>query len=74
MCFLVNVYAPQDRHKRKAWDFIISFMNNHMVNSSFLAIRSHEERYGMEYCKRTTYDFNNFIIDADLFDVPMGGW
>lgn len=48
-------------------------MNNHMVNSSFLAIRSHEERYGMEYCKRTTYDFNNFIIDADLFDVPMGG-
>ncbi|XP_023738902.1 uncharacterized protein LOC111886893 [Lactuca sativa] len=77
-CIMFNVYAPQDaRKKRELWQYLISYMSK--VNGAFIVfgnfnvVRSFNERCGSLFCASQATDFNQFIYEAYLFDIPMEG-
>ncbi|GJT52967.1 RNA-directed DNA polymerase, eukaryota [Tanacetum coccineum] len=77
-CFLMNVYAPQLRSQKKLlWIFIHSFMQNNVgefiVFGDFNDVRHAHERQGTTFCSYIATDFNKFITDSNLFDIPLGG-
>lgn len=76
--FLVNIYAPQDRRKKK-WSgiFLSSFMSSNvgefLLFGDFNVVRYPNERSGSVFCQIEDDDFNNFIANSDLTDVKMRG-
>ncbi|XP_071730763.1 uncharacterized protein [Rutidosis leptorrhynchoides] len=77
-CFLINVYAPQSRiRKRCLWDYITSFVSSNaghfIVFGDFNTVRNPQERFGAHFSNTEAVDFNNFIASSNLLDIPMGG-
>ncbi|GJV52409.1 RNA-directed DNA polymerase, eukaryota, reverse transcriptase zinc-binding domain protein [Tanacetum coccineum] len=52
-------------------------MNNnrghHLIFGDFNEVRHSSERIGTEFNSSATISFNNFIRDAQLWDIPLGG-
>ncbi|KAK1347753.1 hypothetical protein POM88_055030 [Heracleum sosnowskyi] len=73
----VNIYAPQEpREKREVWKALsIEFMKDELDPVCFMgdfnAIRSIEERKDCSYRRADTHDFNKFIKDLNLLEIPM---
>ena len=76
-CCLVNVYAPQGRQqKREFWSAIRQLIQrcaeNCIVFGDFNAVTNVNERRGTVFCPLIASDFNAFIYEAGLVDIPMG--
>ncbi|GJV14196.1 RNA-directed DNA polymerase, eukaryota, reverse transcriptase zinc-binding domain protein [Tanacetum coccineum] len=77
-CFMINVYAPQDDSKKeKLWNDIFDFMNSnrghHLIFGDFNVVRFASERFGTAFNHASANVFNQFIRDAHLWDIPLGG-
>ncbi|PWA38384.1 cytochrome P450 [Artemisia annua] len=77
-CLMIVVYAPQDvTSKRSLWirlnNLVLSFQAASIVLGDFNEVRFESERLGSTFCKYGGKMFNDFIINTDLVDLPMGG-
>ncbi|XP_071699441.1 uncharacterized protein [Rutidosis leptorrhynchoides] len=77
-CFIINIYAPQSRAKKKRlWDYITSFMGanvgNYIIFGDFNVVRFSHERYAPHFNPNDSVDFNSFITSCSLIDIPLGG-
>ncbi|GJW04159.1 RNA-directed DNA polymerase, eukaryota, reverse transcriptase zinc-binding domain protein, partial [Tanacetum coccineum] len=77
-CFMINVYAPQeDRKKETLWNKILEFMNinqgHYIIFGDFNVVRYASERIGTVFNPSSANVFNQFIRDAHLWDIPLGG-
>lgn len=75
--FLV-IYAPQGAEcKRIIWDNLLQIINSFqgecVLMGDFNEVRDETERFGTIFNSNTVRSFNNFIEQADLSDVSMGG-
>lgn len=75
---MVVVYAPQEANKkRKLWKEISNLLSSYdilsIVLGDFNEVRSGNERLGSSLCLHGTRRFNEFISQAGLCDLPMGG-
>ncbi|XP_023758756.1 uncharacterized protein LOC111907189 [Lactuca sativa] len=76
--YMVNIYAPQGVwEKFDLWQYLKDFKRrnggNYMFFGDFNVVREGTERMGSVLCPITTSDFNDFIDDMGLIDVPMIG-
>lgn len=76
--FMVNVYAPQDENRKKSlWEYLNQFMARnkgvYFIFGDFNTARCEFERCVSVFSQRVVDDYNNFIWENDLIDVPMGG-
>ncbi|CAI9264957.1 unnamed protein product [Lactuca saligna] len=75
----VNVYAPNDPGRRKLlWAELENILNAHsnsrwVIFGDFNEVRSECERLGSSFCISSANHFNNFISNAGLIDLQMGG-
>lgn len=72
-CYIFNVYAPQDKQKKKElWNYMTMFMSqnqgDYIVFGDFNVVRVPTERYGSIFCPGSADDFNSFIVDTRLID------
>lgn len=77
-CTLINVYASHDaRKKQDLWAYLILIMANNkgsfIVIGDFNVVWSASERLGSGFSSSPASDFNNFIFEAALVDIPMDG-
>ncbi|GKE94254.1 RNA-directed DNA polymerase, eukaryota, reverse transcriptase zinc-binding domain protein, partial [Tanacetum coccineum] len=77
-CFMLNVYAPQDdRKKQELWRLILQFMTsnpgNYFIFGDFNVVRYASERIGSSFNNRSANDFNQFLNEGSLYDLPLGG-
>ncbi|GJS97372.1 RNA-directed DNA polymerase, eukaryota [Tanacetum coccineum] len=77
-CYMINVYAPQDDGKKETlWNEITEFMNvnrgHHLIFGDFNVVRYASERLGTVFNHASANVFNQFIRDAQLWDIPLGG-
>lgn len=75
---IVNVYAPNDNHRRRLlWIELQDLKNSYMGQWIFLGdfndIRFSHERNSNTFCPLNTGLFNDFIFSAGLLEYPMGG-
>ncbi|XP_071687386.1 uncharacterized protein [Rutidosis leptorrhynchoides] len=76
--YMINVYTPQDAApKASLWlvifDFVLNHMGYFMIFGDFNVVRFEVERSGSEFLLSVENDFNSFIDNANLVDVPLGG-
>nr|GEY20786.1 RNA-directed DNA polymerase, eukaryota, reverse transcriptase zinc-binding domain protein [Tanacetum cinerariifolium] len=77
-CFMVNIYGPHDPlAKIKLWNRIRDFMETKMGKYSLFGdmneVRNAQERVGFIFSRKEAEVSNNFIIDSNLTDIPLGG-
>ncbi|XP_071738877.1 uncharacterized protein [Rutidosis leptorrhynchoides] len=77
-CYLINIYAPQQRLKKnRLWDYLSTYMSNNsgefILFGDFNVVRAAHEREGSIFCPLTAGDFNNFISNSNLVEVPLCG-
>lgn len=78
---LLSVYAPCERNnKLDCWEEISGALESHngglyCVMGDFNSICAEDERKGVQTNSRSAEidDFNNFILEAALIDLPMAG-
>lgn len=63
--------------KKRLWDYFSNFMRSnvgeYIIFGDFNVVRDDNERSGSVFCQAEANEFNNFLIDMELVDVPMGG-
>ncbi|PWA73265.1 RNA-directed DNA polymerase, eukaryota [Artemisia annua] len=74
----VAVYGPHDpRDKRMVWEYLTHVINqwngNVVVMGDFNEVRFKSDRFGSIFNVQGADDFNSFIEDAGLEEVPLGG-
>ncbi|CAI9294636.1 unnamed protein product [Lactuca saligna] len=74
----VSVYAPQGTDsKRQLWGEIGQLMNScsgeFVLMGDFNEVRDESECMGSQFHPASTRIFNQFIEDANLFDIALGG-
>ncbi|GKC44044.1 RNA-directed DNA polymerase, eukaryota [Tanacetum coccineum] len=72
------VYAPHDvRDKRLLWDYLSHVSNQWagevVMMGDFNEVRYKSDRFGSNFNAHDADIFNNFIINAGLEEVPLGG-
>ncbi|GJV36141.1 RNA-directed DNA polymerase, eukaryota, reverse transcriptase zinc-binding domain protein [Tanacetum coccineum] len=75
---MLNVYAPRDdRKKHELWRLILQFMafkpGNYFIFGDFNVVRYAYERSGSSFNSRSSNDFNQFLNEGSLYDLPLGG-
>ncbi|GKE96433.1 UBN2 domain-containing protein, partial [Tanacetum coccineum] len=78
-CFMIIVYAPQDMNAKCAlWNRLVDLIRNFqdicIVLGDFNEVRYAIERIDSTFCKKVAEFFNSFIYNAELIDLPMGGF
>ncbi|XP_028055237.1 uncharacterized protein LOC114259414 [Camellia sinensis] len=78
LCTLVNIYAPNEvRGRRQLWESLVSihhhFPNPWCVGGDFNEIRYMGERKGCSSRDRGMKDFNEFVENMELTDLPLLG-
>jgi hypothetical protein len=76
---VISVYAPQALcDKRSLWHTLLNLISRWhgevVLMGDFNEVRNVNERYGSIFCANSTDAFNSFIRDAELFDIPLGGY
>ncbi|GJV72922.1 RNA-directed DNA polymerase, eukaryota, reverse transcriptase zinc-binding domain protein, partial [Tanacetum coccineum] len=78
ICFMINVYGPQDPHTKSAlWNKLADFMHNH--NGKFIlfgdlnVVRNEQERFGSIFSSYDANHLNAFIDSSGLIDLSIGG-
>ena len=74
----ITVYAPQDAaEKRQLWSSLLQLVESCpgdcVLMGDFNEVRDESERLGTHLQTTPTRFFNQFIEEAGLVDVPMGG-
>lgn len=75
---LISIYDLQDVEcKRQSWinllQLIVSFSRESILMGDFNKIHDDSERMGSIFHANTTRFFNQFIDEADLIELPLGG-
>nr|GEZ47880.1 RNA-directed DNA polymerase, eukaryota [Tanacetum cinerariifolium] len=75
---IVVVYGPHDsRDKRMLWDYLLHMVNQWdgevIVMGDFNEVRYKTDKFGSEFNINGAKDFNDFIINAGLEEVLLGG-
>ena len=75
---MVSVYFPQELAlKKQVWDSLLRLFTKVegeiILMGDFNAVRDHSERLGTTFNALVARAFNQFIIDSDLLDIPLGG-
>ncbi|GJT99100.1 RNA-directed DNA polymerase, eukaryota, reverse transcriptase zinc-binding domain protein [Tanacetum coccineum] len=75
--FMINVYGPQETGEKIAlWNRLLQFMSNHeghfVLFGDLNEVRDESER-GTEFHRPPANNFNAFITDAGLLELPLGG-
>ncbi|GKB39931.1 RNA-directed DNA polymerase, eukaryota [Tanacetum coccineum] len=75
---IVVIYAPHDvRDKRLLWDYLSHVSNQWagevVMMGDFNEVRYKSDRFGSNFNAHGADIFNNFIINAGLEEVPLGG-
>ncbi|GJY36841.1 cytochrome P450 [Tanacetum coccineum] len=78
-CLMIIVYAPQDMNAKCAlWNRLVDLIRNFqdicIVLGDFNEVRYAIERIDSTFCKKVAEFFNSFIYNAELIDLPMGGF
>ncbi|XP_076891944.1 uncharacterized protein LOC143543519 [Bidens hawaiensis] len=64
--------------KMVLWQSLLSFINNnpghYFIMGDFNAVWFEHERMGTAFSNRVARHFNNFISEASLNDIPLGGF
>ncbi|XP_071740879.1 uncharacterized protein [Rutidosis leptorrhynchoides] len=74
----INVYGPHSNSKKqRLWNELLSLINSlhipHIVFGDFNEVRNKTERMNSEYNQHWANNFNNFINNSGLIDLPLGG-
>ncbi|GLT46628.1 hypothetical protein SLA2020_203720 [Shorea laevis] len=78
-CYFINVYSPcEKQEKRKLWAELLELIQEHgggnwCIGGDFNAIRFKEERQGRWYDSGEMREFNKFIQDRELIEIPLIG-
>ncbi|GKV38004.1 hypothetical protein SLEP1_g45962 [Rubroshorea leprosula] len=77
-CFLCNVYSPCDlERKRSVWRELEQMFRKNRgcwcLGGDFNAIRSLQERKGGKSARREVKEFEQFIVNNSLTDLPLLG-
>nr|GEV37546.1 RNA-directed DNA polymerase, eukaryota, reverse transcriptase zinc-binding domain protein [Tanacetum cinerariifolium] len=77
-CSMVNMYGPHDPSaKIELWNRIRNFMQTsrgkYILSGDMNEIRNAQELVGSIFSQNKAEVFNNFIIDSNLTDLPLGG-
>ncbi|GJR45107.1 RNA-directed DNA polymerase, eukaryota [Tanacetum coccineum] len=75
----VSVYSPHDlSFKRVLWSFMANIINQWngevVVMGDFNEVRDASERYGSVFHAANALEFNDFIVNSHLHDIPLGGY
>ncbi|GJY47483.1 RNA-directed DNA polymerase, eukaryota, reverse transcriptase zinc-binding domain protein [Tanacetum coccineum] len=75
---VISIYAPQElSEKRMLWDYlrikICNWDGDVVIMGDFNEVRASSERFGSVFNKRGAKIFNEFIANAGLVEVPLGG-
>lgn len=75
----VSVYAPQSlSDKRLLWSSLLDIIQRWdaaiVLMGDFNEVREQAERFGSVFNQRQADYFNEFILDVDLVDIPLGGY
>ena len=75
----INIYAPQDLPSKIAlWSSLSDLINSwdgiSVLMGDFNEVRDACERYGSVFSDRQANFFNEFINEASLIDIPLGGY
>ncbi|GKC09431.1 RNA-directed DNA polymerase, eukaryota [Tanacetum coccineum] len=75
----ISVYSPQELPiKRALWSYLIGIINRWhgeiIVMGDFNEVRNASERHGFSFHPLNTAKFNMFIANAQLIDIPLGGY
>ncbi|XP_052623650.1 uncharacterized protein LOC128128957 [Lactuca sativa] len=75
---VVNVYGPKlASEKAKLWGDLLNLKQTKhatwIILGDFNEVRGLEERINSSFCKSSSNSFNNFIDQAELYDLKMGG-
>ncbi|GKV25907.1 hypothetical protein SLEP1_g35285 [Rubroshorea leprosula] len=76
--YILNIYSPCDLSgKRALWEelhnLILNRKGNWCLGGDFNAVRSAGERAGCKGMSREMIDFDSFITESGLVDLPMVG-
>ncbi|GJX27561.1 RNA-directed DNA polymerase, eukaryota [Tanacetum coccineum] len=76
---IITMYAPQDANeKRVLWFRLYSLVSNFQGESilmgDFNVVRAQDERLRSIFNTSLANDFNEFILDMELIDLPLGGY
>ncbi|KAK8672264.1 hypothetical protein V6N13_110637 [Hibiscus sabdariffa] len=77
-CLLVNVYAPNEYHKRKElfskiFDLVSKCGRLVVLGGDFNVVRDQEKKLGESAHKSAMNEFFDFIEGLNLFDLPIHG-
>ncbi|GJU14629.1 zinc finger, CCHC-type containing protein [Tanacetum coccineum] len=77
-CYMINIYGPQDSlAKDILWNSIGDFMHQHtgkyIIFGDMNVVRNEKERSGSVFSRHDADNFNSFIKNASLIDLPLGG-
>ncbi|GJW27970.1 RNA-directed DNA polymerase, eukaryota, reverse transcriptase zinc-binding domain protein [Tanacetum coccineum] len=77
-CFMINIYGPQDSlAKSNLWNRLMDFMQHH--NGNFILfgdmniVHHEDERFGSSFSHTEANQFNFFIDNSGLIDLPIRG-
>nr|GEZ64918.1 RNA-directed DNA polymerase, eukaryota, reverse transcriptase zinc-binding domain protein [Tanacetum cinerariifolium] len=75
---IVAIYAPHDpRDKRMVWDYLTHVINQWngsvVIMGDFNDVRFKSERFGSIFNKKGADEFNSFIANSGLEEIPLGG-
>ncbi|GJR11951.1 RNA-directed DNA polymerase, eukaryota [Tanacetum coccineum] len=75
---IISIYAPQElSEKRMLWDYlcftICNWDGDVVTMGDFNEVRDSSERFGSVFNKQGAKVFNDFIANAGLVEVPLGG-
>ncbi|GJU12745.1 RNA-directed DNA polymerase, eukaryota [Tanacetum coccineum] len=75
---IISIYAPQElSEKRMLWDYlrlaICNWDGDVVTMGDFNEVRDCSERFGSVFNKQGAKFFNDFIANAGLVEVPLGG-
>ncbi|GJX11990.1 RNA-directed DNA polymerase, eukaryota [Tanacetum coccineum] len=75
---IVAIYAPHDpRDKRMVWDYLSHVINQWkgsvVIMGDFNEVRFKSDRFGSIFNEKGADEFNSFIANSGLEEVPLGG-
>nr|GEY09805.1 hypothetical protein [Tanacetum cinerariifolium] len=76
---LVSIYSPYDLLlKRVLWSYMANIINQWndevVVMGDFNEVHDASERYGSVFHAANALEFNNFIVNSHLHEIPLGGY
>nr|GEW86379.1 RNA-directed DNA polymerase, eukaryota, reverse transcriptase zinc-binding domain protein [Tanacetum cinerariifolium] len=77
-CYMINIYGIQDSlAKAILWnrigDFMHQYAGKYIIFGDMIVVRNENERSGSIFSRQDADNFNSFIDNSGLIDLPLGG-